>query len=187
MRFAFQHSKDDPLLFVELGGNGIELMLGDETKRIVPYGDIATVRLSVAPEHDEVPARCVCTLTLRSGETLSFDSIAYEVATNDFKSTAYRPFVEALHEKLLTSNHRVQYMAGAKTKGVLQLVLLTIVTLFVVAGSVVFVIDKPEWMILSAVVADASLLWAVIGVLRRDWPRRYEPRAIPQALMPEPS
>ncbi len=185
MQYEFQRSKADPHMGVELGDDGLVLTVGGAPRRVVPYGDIATVRLSIAREHDEVPAHCACTLELRAGESLAFGSIAYEPATNDFKSTAYRPFVEALHEKLLTSNRRVRYMAGEKTKGTVQLVVMTIITLFVVAGSVAFVIDQPWWMILSAVLADVSLLWAVFGVLRRDWPRRYEPRAIPQALMPE--
>lgn len=184
MRYEFQRSRIDPHMFVELLDDGIQVTPDDAPQRVVPYGDIAMVRLSFEAQR-ALPERYACTLELRSGDTLFFDSIAYQSFFSAFKPTLYRPFVEELHARLLEGNHRVRYMAGDKTGRFALQVLLTIGIVVFGLVSLVVVADKPWWTVMSTLLLFGGLLWNQIRVLRRNETRDYDPRAIPPDLMPE--
>lgn len=184
MQYEFQRSRVDPHMVVELLDDGIQVTPDDAPQRLVPYGDIAMVRLSFE-QGRALPERHACTVELRSGETLFFDSMAYQSFFSAFKPTDYRPFVEELHARLLGGNHPVQYMAGDKTGRFALQVLITIGIAVVGLASLVVVSDKPWWTVMSALLLFGGLLWNQVRVLRRNETRHYDPHAIPPDLMPE--
>ena len=184
MRYEFQRSRLDPRMFVELGDDGILVTADDTPPRVVPYGDIAMVRLSFEPRRF-LPERYACTLELRSGETLFFDSIAYTSFVTAFRPTDYRPFIEALHGRLLGGDYRIRFMAGDSTGRFALQVLFAIGIGIVGLVSLVVASSKPWWTVMSTALIFGGLLWNQIRLLRRNETRRYDPRAIPQDLMPE--
>ena len=184
VRLEYRRSRNEPTATAELLDEGITLAPEDAPRRLVPYGNIVSVRLSETSVRG-MPDRFTCSVELRSGEILLFDSIAYVSFFSAYKPTAYRPFVEELHARLLVGKYRVTYMAGDKTGRFALHVLLTIGVGFVGMVSVIMQISKPWWRPLTTALVFGGVLFAQIRHLRVNETRQYDPHALPQELLPE--
>lgn len=183
MWFKLHRNLVDAPITVELQDDGIQVEPEKPLRRFVPYADIRQVRLSFVSDRFTTD-QFVCTIETLAGETLVFGGIA--VSFGEWKPSAYRAFVEALHVKLLSGGYRVAFVAGDKT-GYFAVRLLW--TLCVSVGGLVvvliFAMNFPWWKFAGVALLYGCLVWLHVRYLRANEPRRYDPRALPRNLLPK--
>jgi hypothetical protein len=184
MRYEFQRGVMDPHVFVELGDDGMTVTLDGAPPRLVQYNDISLVQLSLTLDRSSISDTFRCSIELRSGDTLAFDSVAY-VSFGAFKPTAYRAFVEELHRKLLSGGHRAEFIAGDKTGRFALRLLGTIGIALLSMAIVILMLNISWWHAAIVALLFGWLTWYQVRGLRRNETRRYDPREIPQNLLPE--
>lgn len=156
--------------------------------RAFALSDVREVQLDFAPTRFE-RRRYRCGLCLRNGARIEFFNRTYR-GVADFQDTSaeYAAFVRALHEALARQNTGCQFVAGVSaSRYVVNLLALIFAGLAVVAAAVFFVLVGLVWIVLFKVLVILFFLPTGLRWLRRNQPRRYDPRAIPAEVLPQTS
>lgn len=126
------------------------------------------------------------TLKMTGGRKLSFTNLSWKgLADCARQDGAYRDFVLALVAAVTTANPACRLIGG---KPPFIWWLLAVVAALVAAGLLAFIVRAAATGQINAAligVAVAGLsVWQLAPILRRNWPRRIAPRAIPPEVLP---
>jgi hypothetical protein len=151
-----------------------------------PYQDIREIRLSFAPTRFD-RARYRCDFQIKNGTLAAILSTHY-VGFADFEDRAatYGPLVRGLIERVAAANPACKFEAGKRPGTYWG----EHIFLFLMVLLLVFVIGAVGGLSLShLVMIKLSILVTYIPLMilytRKNWPRSFEPTAIPPALIPE--
>ena len=151
-----------------------------------PYQDIREIRLSFAPSRFD-RARYRCEFQLKNGTLVSILSTHYAgFASFEDRGASYAPLVRGLIERVAAANPACKFHAG-KLPGAYwgeQIFLFLMVLLLV------FVIGAVGGASLSTLVlVKLGILVTYIPLMilytRKNWPRSFDPTAIPPDLIPD--
>jgi hypothetical protein len=158
---------------------------GSDVVRRYPYRDIVGVRLSYAPSRVD-SARYRCDLQMRSGQRLAVLSTHYAgIADFEDRAATYSPFVRALIARIAAANPSASFRSGKNP----LVYLAEHVFLFAMFALLIFVLSavgfgplsESSWLKLVIIIGFIPLL---IAYMRKNWPRRFAPEAIPNDALP---
>lgn len=169
---------------VELLEKGIQVKDRHGRPRFLAYTDIALVRLRHTPRRD-LPEFYICKLEPRAGKPMRFGSLTMAGFPKGYVLVPYRAFVKELHARILAAGGRPQFWAGQGTGqmilGLLGTIVVTILLLIKIGSDT----RITGWAVLPMLAIVAWLLWIQIRSLRASEARRYDPRAIPDDVLPK--
>lgn len=150
-----------------------------------PYQDIREIRLSFAPTRvDRVRYRCM--FQLRKGTLVSIYSTHYAgFADFEDRGATYAPLVRGLIERVAAANPACKFHAG-KLPGAYWG---EHIFLFLMVVALVYMIGLVGGASLSTLVlVKLGIVVTYVPVMilytRKNWPRSFDPRAIPDGLLP---
>jgi hypothetical protein len=150
-----------------------------------PYVDIRALRLSFAPTRFD-GVRYRCDLQLRQGTLAAIVSTHYAgIANFEDRSATYGPLVRGLVARVAAANPACEFRAGKHAPaywGAHIFVLAMIVVLVYVIGAV-YGLSLPSIVIIKLGIL-AAYIPLMIMYTRKNWPRRFDPSAIPDNLVP---
>jgi hypothetical protein len=151
-----------------------------------PYRDIREIRLSFAPTRvDRIRYRC--DFQLRNGTLVAILSTHYAgFASFEDRGATYGPLVRGLIERVAAANPACKFEAGKRPGTYWG----EHIFLFLMVLLLVFVIGAVGGASLSTLVlVKLGILVFYVPVLilytRKNWPRSFDPAAIPSGLMPD--
>ncbi len=156
----------------------------EQGEQVIPLTDIAQVRCQFFPTRVQ-RNRYETLLTLRSGAPIKITNQFYKgVADFEDRSTAYSGFIRALHHRLAEQNPHCVYNAGTTpAKFWLYAIFLVGILLLLIGLGIVLLFTIPP----VAIVKFIIILFYIPTCWRwfkRNKPRTYDPRDIPQDVMP---
>ncbi len=149
------------------------------------YADLTEVRLSYAPTRVQ-NNRYFLTLSTRHDAVLQISNENYQgLADFEDRSPEYCVFVTALHRAIAAANPGVRFEAGSTgmQRG-LHWLLTGFILLVLAAAALMFIAMGLYWLILVKVGIIAYSLPTLKRYLGTNKPRRYEPSAIPEDILP---
>lgn len=168
---------------VELLDTGIQVTSRRGRPHFLAYTDIELVRLRHAPSRD-LPQFYICKLESRSGKPLRFGSLTQAGFPKGYVLVPYRAFVKELHARILSAGGRTQFWAGQGTGqlalGLIGTIVVTILLLIKVGSDT----RITGWAVLPMLAIVGWFVWMQIRNLRANETRRYDPRAIPEEVLP---
>lgn len=152
------------------------------------YRDMVQVRLSYRPSRFDT-GRYACGLALRSGQHLTIVSTHYAgVASFEDRAASYTPFVRELIGRIAAANPQARFRGGRHPAAYLAehgfLLAMIVVLLLVLLEVGVLPFGDIVMVKLGIVLATLPLAFVYA---RRNWPRTFDPRAIPADVLPMPS
>ncbi len=169
---------------VELLDTGIQVTGRRGRPRFLAYTDIELVRLRHAPTRD-LPELYICKLESRAGEPMRFGSLTQAGFPKGYVLVPYRAFVKELHARILAAGGRTQFWAGQGTGqmvlGLIGTIVVTVLLLIKVASDT----RITGWALLPMLAIVAWFVWTQVRNLRANETRRYDPRAIPEEVLPK--
>lgn len=174
-------SKD---VIVRIAGSEIVRDDGDVVAHYL-FIDVNTMRLAFDPSRAET-GRYRCDLELVTGNAISFTNLSWRgIADFEDRSNDYAAFVQRLARTLADANPACRFLAGKPPWSYwLQIVfvgaaLMALAT--VLASFGVAYIGATAWakLALAAILTPVLVRW-----IRRNRERRFDPRAIPEAILP---
>lgn len=165
--------------------SGVALVNGG-VSTVLPFADIVGVALAYEPSRADL-TRYTCRITGSGGQVILVPSSTYR-GFADFESQAgaYRSVVLALHGALLSHAVPVRFGSGVSASRYLLNIgcLLVSLPLFLGALSIAgTAIGIPAVLHLVIIVLLLPFVWKW---MRRNRPGVYDPRAIPESLLPPP-
>jgi len=153
----------------------------------VPYSDIRRVRLSFRPVTMQ-SYRFIAEIWSSSGPKLTIASTSWRgLLEQERLDKGYREFVLALHRRIADAgasplleagSHPLLYWPGL---AIFALIALGVAALLIRA------LTQDSWAATLFLAAFfALLLWQIGGFFRRNRPRRYGARAVPDEVLPRP-
>jgi len=167
-----------------LAANAIVWDAGRRSGQIA-YGRITRIRLSFRPAAMQ-NHRFVT-------EIWSQDCPKVDIASSSWKSMVeqvrldneYRAFIVELHRRLIAAGTTVRFDTGTNLPAFLGGLLLLAVAVVGLVGLVARAIESDaNTAALLIVIFLAVFLWYGGNYFRRNWPSRYRPDALPEALLP---
>ncbi len=157
----------------------------DRPARVLPLGEVVGVRLAFEPSRAQA-GLWTCRVFSRSGVWAALHSSHFR-SFNDFEDRwpAYRSFVTQLSASVAAANPRARFDTGP---GVMVFVFNTVALalgLFLLGAVLLLVTDDVSgwaWTRLLLLLPIVGLVWPWYS---SNWPRQYDPRAIPEALLPK--
>ena len=166
-----------------LGPGGITHEIGT-VRNVLPLAEVASVALAYEPSRADL-ARYTCTITGRRGHVVQLQSTSYRgVADFVSQADAYRAFVLALHRALLPRAGEVRFGTGVSTSRYLLNLGCLLVSLPLLLGVLALFGTAIGIPAVLHLVLIAVLLPFVWKWMRRNRPGTYDPRALPDALLP---
>jgi hypothetical protein len=151
-----------------------------------PYAEVRDLRLRFDPTRFD-KARHRCDLRLADGRRAHVFSTHF-VGVADFEDRAatYVPLVYGLVARIAAASPRCRFRSGksrlaywAEHIFLLAVTALLVFVLFLVGGQG---ISELAWLKLAIVI---SFIPVLIAYTRKNWPRRFEPAAIPADALPD--
>ena len=167
-----------------LGQHSLEWNMGGYPGQIA-YPMIATVRLSYRPSNLG-SRRFIAEIWPRSGAKIEIASASYKspVAMED-QGPDYRAFILELHRRVAESGGECRFEAGFAAWRWWPMVAISIaaaVGLFFVALQTLRNGDMPTMFLVAAFVF--LFAWQMWPLITRNQPQRYDPRYIPERVLP---
>jgi hypothetical protein len=153
-----------------------------------PYAGMSELRLSFAPTRFD-RRRYRCEVRMRSGQRVSIISTHFESVGNfEDRAATYVPFVRGLIARVAAANPACRFRSGKRP----LFYLLEHAFLLAALVLLVFVIGLVGGAGLSQLVlVKLAILAFYIPVMilytRKNWPRRFDPRNIPDNVLPNVS
>jgi hypothetical protein len=150
-----------------------------------PYRDIREIRLSFAPTRVD-RARYRCDFQIKNGTLAAILSTHYVGLANfEDRGATYAPLVRALIERVAAANPACKFEAGKRPGTYWG----EHIFLFLMVLLLVFVIGAVGGASLSTLVlVKLGILVTYVPVMilytRKNWPRSFDPDAIPPDLLP---
>lgn len=157
----------------------------DKPARMIPFSSIIRLQPKFDPTRVQLN-RHIMQVYTHNGQVIKIASMTYK-GISDFADQAadYASFIHALHDKLATANPSVEFKKGITQLGymasvgvlVFLILLLVIAVGFILTGTVNAII----------VIKLLFLLYFIptlIGYLRRNKPQVYDPRNLPESIVP---
>ncbi len=150
-----------------------------------PYQDIREIRLSFAPSRFD-RSRYRCDLQLKNGTLAAILSTHYAgFADFEDRGATYAPLVRGLVERVAAANPGCKFEAGKRPSTYWG----EHIFLFLMIALLVFVIGMVGGLSLShLVLVKLGILVTYIPLMilytRKNWPRSFDPAAIPSDLLP---
>lgn len=153
--------------------------------RVLPLGEVVGVRLAFEPSRAQ-EGLWTCRVFARSGVWAVLHSSHFR-GFNDLEDLwpAYRSFVTQLSAAVAAANPRARFDTGP---GMMVFVFNTVALalgLFLLGAVLLFVTDDVSgwaWTRLLLLLPIVGLVWPWYS---SNWPRPYDPRAIPEVLLPK--
>lgn len=154
----------------------------------LPYGEIARVRLGYDPGRMQAPAYTVEIEGL-SGARVKVTSTTYRgMGSYRSRGRVYARFVEELHRRIATVNSGVEWRVGRGGAGFIAYATVWFIGLVAIAYGVwlAFVAGQNA---IGLMLGMMTAYFGYLGVLyvRNNWPRAYDPHAMPRDLLPTPT
>jgi hypothetical protein len=170
-----------------LGPDVLERQSGTGGRERFPFADIIELYLRFDPTRFDT-ARHRCDLRLADGRAASLLSTHFVgVAEFEDRAATYVPLVRALVERVASANPSCRFRAGKRPAAywaehlfLLAMVVLLVLVLGVVGGLAL------STLVLVKLAVIAAFVPVMISYTRKNWPRRFDPRAIPPELLPAP-
>lgn len=151
----------------------------------IEFTQLRRVRLRNPPGMD-VPSIGLLDLYPLRGPRLRVSSLHFiGFGRSEDRSASFRGFALALHQALVPHASAIDFRLGSTWLGAATLAALVGVwaALLTLGAAGLLFGDLPWWsaLVLVALVPQGLLL---VRHLRRHWPRRYDPRAVPMHMLP---
>jgi hypothetical protein len=179
----------EPEMTWRLGPDALEVETGAGAAPLrLPYRDFIEIRLSFAPSRAD-SARYRCDLRVFGQASTAILSTHYAgIADFEDRGASYAPFVRGLVAQVAAANPKCRFRAGKSfiVYWAEHLFLLAMVALLV---AVLIAIGSSHWSEVTwnkfwITLAAIPLL---IAYSRANWPRRFDPRNIPDDVLPPAS
>jgi hypothetical protein len=183
-RYAYKASLVGSAHEFELTEAGLQWQAGGKSG-LWRYADLAAVRLSYRPVSMQ-SRRFRCDIDHVNRQRLVVTSTTWQTVTlMTPQDDSYRAFVLELHRRLAATGSRARLMGGLKP-GLYGLgVALLILVVIAVTGLLARAVATGAWGGALFLVGFAALFgWQIGGFIRRNQPRQYEFRNVPEALLP---
>jgi len=168
-----------------LDQTGLDIIEDKRSPQRILLADIICVRLEFHPTRFETE-RYRCEIRTRQNKQWEFFNRSYEgVASFRDTSTEYAQFVRELHAALPRVNPGCQFVAGCTGARYWINVAAMVFTALVLMALLAFlVMVGMHWIALLKMLLIAAFTPVAIQWLRRNRPRRYQPTAIPEEVLP---
>jgi hypothetical protein len=172
---------------IAIDGNDLSLKEGAASEMRVPLSAVERVRIGFEPTRvQNTLYTCRVWVKGHSGVWVTLHSQSYKgFADFEAHDAQYRTFVESLNNAVAAANPKAKFEAGsavwvyALNIGCLGIAALALAWVLVLTGGE----GWSEITIWKAFIVLGMIPLAVAWV-GANWPRRYDPRAIPQNLIP---
>ncbi len=169
-----------------LTGNALTWQESDKPLDGVFYDEISEVRLAFAPTRFDTN-RYRAQVIFREGGMAEMFNTTYR-GMMDFpeQNVAYVAFILALHECLATHGRDVAYRYGNTTGAYIGNWLLTIfIGVMLVVIAMMLVAWGVFWLAILKLVVIVAMLPTLLRYMRSAKPGAYDPRAIPDTVLPK--
>lgn len=182
--YSFTPGALRPPTTISVRPEGLSVVTGAVSRR-VPWAEIRTIQLAFDPTRFD-RQRFECRLFPRAGAPIGILSTSY-LGPGRFQLQAaeYRQIVEEIHECLRAQGKDVAFAAGTTSLryGINIAILFTVLGLLVPALVIAGTAFLGPLVILQLIAMAVGLWWAGKWFLANR-PSTYDPRAIPEGLLP---
>jgi len=152
-----------------------------------PLADIAEMRLRFDPTRFDT-RRYRCDLRTRDGRKATIWSTHFRsVASFENRGGSYTRLMRALASDIARANPQCRFVGGPRPlaywagQGLIAVAMLALIAALTLVGGAL------DPFILLRLSLFALWGWLAIPYARRNWPRRFDPATIPDALLPKES
>lgn len=185
--YTFRRSAFEAVKTVSIDGDDLVLKEGEAAPQRMPLKNVKRMRIAFEPSRvQDNLYTCRVWMQGVSGAWITLTSTSYRgFADFDAHDPEYRAFVSALNAEVMRRNPKAVFEAGSGVFmyllniGLLTLGALALVWILVLTGGEGWS-DVTLW---KAGVVLAMIPLAIVWI-RVNWPRRYDPHAIPENLLP---
>jgi hypothetical protein len=149
-----------------------------------PFENVVEVHLQTGGAPDAVLG--ICRIQFETGYFISVNSSRPLSVSHETQSALYRDFVRDLHRRLATHGpSSVKFSAGYEVgKFWVVLACTALLGLMAVVIPLVFLVVITNIAAVALLVAGAIFLWPFVRMIQANIGRRYDPRHIPDDLLP---
>lgn len=169
---------------LRLTTTGLAIDASDGGTTVLPWAEIRQVRLRFFPTRVQTN-RFEC-LVIASTFNLKFSNEFYQgIAQFDDRSADYRRFVIALCAQVAAGNPTAEFLSGRDT-WVLMLEYGFLAAMALLFAWVLWITGSPlGWLIWVKLGLIAVFLPTLIQYFKRSQPARFDPRVIPEMVLPK--
>lgn len=168
---------------VTLTGDSIA-WIADGQEHVARLNDIAAVHLQTGNIGQNTIASC--RLGFRDGSALLIASHNSNGLQDDLHDKLYADFVNDLHARLaVLKDTEIAFTAGfSDTRYRFGQAVIVIAVLFFLVTPTVLLLMTGSWSMVWTLYLGVGLVWPLYRVMMANAPRSYDPRDVPQELVP---
>ncbi len=181
---AFRHHAFARETIWRLNGNGLVIQSDRETTRL-PLAQVAEFRVAYDPTRVALD-RYRCDLLLADGRKLTLLNKSFvSFAVFESRNATYGPFVRALAAAVHDANPDCRFRVGKGMRGYVATIIFLIAVLVVLFWVLGLTAGMPlSWIVIAKLTFFVVMLPFAISYFRKNRPRPFDPKAVPDALLP---
>lgn len=180
--YSFRASAIEKERTLTLEDSSLVIQQGERTESVA-YRDIKSIRLFYDPDRFNLN-KYICEITDKKGGTTQVKSVHFKSVGNfEDRSEAYKDFLLALHEKLIPLD-QVAFLAGNKPGCFAGNIVIMVVSITGVGMALWYMGSAVGAHILLRLVIFMVLLFWGLRYMRKNRPKNYDPRNIPEQIIP---